>query len=108
MFRRSLRTNGNAGRAFDNDPYDARLAVLSVLIRVKHVLDRIVHRAQMGPNGFLTTAADRIEHESTYLRSPSNRRLDFGRRKFRLFGAETGRLRLLYQQQWTSGAASMR
>jgi hypothetical protein len=29
----------------------------------------VVHRAQMGPNRFLTTVADPAGHESTYLRS---------------------------------------
>src|SRR5437016_737140 len=60
----------------------------------------------MGPNQFLRTAADPIGHESAYLRSQGRslnyRCPDFGRhRRPRLCGAETGRLRPLYQQQWT-------
>jgi len=71
----------------------------------------VVHREE--PNQSLTTAADPIGHEAAYLpsqgHSPNNRRPDFGRRRGpRLLGAEAGRLRLLYQQQRASGAASMR
>jgi hypothetical protein len=53
----------------------------------------------MGPNQFLKTAADPIGHESAYLRSQGRslnyRCPDFGRRRRpRLCGAETGRLRV--------------
>src|SRR5216683_1476963 len=63
---------------------------------------------KMAPNQFLTSAADPIGHDSAYLRSQgrslNNRRADFRRRRGpRLCGAEAGRLRLLYQRQWTSG-----
>jgi hypothetical protein len=67
----------------------------------------------MGPNRFLTTVADTSGYGSTYLcnqgRSPNNRCSNSEwHRGPRLFGAKARRLRLLYQQQWASGAESMR
>jgi hypothetical protein len=87
---------------------NARSAVLAAMGNRK----KLRSLAPSGPNRFLTTAADPIGDESAYLpsqgRSLNNRRPVGRHRGPRLCGAEAGRLRLLYQQQWTSGAESMR